>query len=550
MNNKTLYTGLIFAGLLLIQGCSQQDASVESGQAEAVNQAVSEPKQPNVLLVVADDLGYTDLGSFGSEISTPNLDALAMDGTRLTQFYTAPTCSPTRSMLLTGVDNHLVGLGTMAEALAPNQVGKPGYEGYLNDRAAFLPKAFGDAGYRTMMAGKWHLGMDEAHSPSARGFDQTFVLLDGGAGHFTDLGIDKMHAEYRENGKSAVLPEDFYSSRFYTDKMISYIDGGRDSGKPFFAYLAYTAPHWPLQAPDDSIAEYEGQYAEGYDVLHAQRVDNAKALGVVSDKSTTIPRLPGQPAWDDLSAEDKKINEREMEIYAAMVDDLDDEFGRLISYLKETGQYDNTIIFFMSDNGAEGASLEREFQRFVPHVEACCDNSYENLGKPDSYVVYGPDWARASVGPAKYYKGRTTEGGIKTPAFIHYPGMTGQGELSNRFVSVKDVMPTLMGLAGVAIPQGYELPVEGHSFLSEKEQPIDMGWELFGNKAYRIGNWKIVSIVPNNDGDGQWHLYNLAEDPGEQNDLKELEPERFKELMQAWQTYEQKNGLVYAQYGQ
>lgn len=508
--------------------------------------AWADARRPNVLLVVADDLGYTDLGSFGGEIATPNLDALAKSGLRLTQFYTAATCSPTRAMLMTGVDHHQVGLGAMEESLAPNQRGKPGYEGYLNDRAAFLPNAFAKAGYRTMMSGKWHLGHDEAHSPAAKGFHQSFALLDGGAGHLSDLGIASMHAAFRENGKPASLPDDFYSSQFYTDKMIDYIESGRDSGKPFFGYLAYTAPHWPLQAPEASIAKYKDRYAMGYDQLHQQRVKNAKALGVAPDNATTAPRQPGRKAWQELSAEEQKNEQRTMEIYAAMVDDMDQHFGRLVNYLKSIGELDNTIIFFMSDNGAEGASLDREYKFFKQHVKQCCDNSYENMGKADSYVLQGPNWARASVGPARNYKGSVSDGGIRAPAFVWYAGMENAKSISDQFVTVKDVLPTLLGLVDAPLPSDRELPLEGHSFLTDPAT-ADMGWELFGGKAYRQGNWKLVHRSPMQGGRG-WQLYNLEQDPLEKFDLSEKQPEKLQAMMKLWKKYEKHNQLIYSEF--
>ena len=510
--------------------------------------AFAESRRPNVLLVVADDLGYTDLGSFGGEIETPNLDALAKSGLRLSQFYTAATCSPTRAMLMTGVDHHKVGLGAMAEALAPNQRGKLGYEGHLNDRAAFLPGVFADAGYRTLMSGKWHLGHDKVHSPTARGFHKSFALLDGGAGHLSDLGLNSMHAAYRENGEPVTLPDDFYSSRFYTDKMIEYIETERESGKPFFGYLAYTAPHWPLQAPDASIAKYKNRYAMGYDQLHSQRVEKDKALGLTSDAAATAPRQPGQKPWQALTQEEQKIEQRTMEIYAAMVDDMDQHFGRLINYLKDIGELDNTIIFFMSDNGAEGASLDKEHKRFRQHVETCCDNRYENMGKANSYLFQGPNWARASVGPARDYKGSVSEGGIHAPAFVWYSGMQNAHSISDQFVTVKDVLPTLLDLASIPLPSGKELPVEGRSFLTSSQNvSADMGWELFGGKAYRQGHWKLVHRSPMQGGKG-WQLYNLKNDPLEQSDLSEQHPQKLQDMMQLWLDYEKRNQLIYPKF--
>ncbi len=508
--------------------------------------AVNRSDRPNVLLVVADDLGYTDLGSFGGEIATPNLDALAASGLRLTNFYTAPTCSPTRSMLLTGADSHLVGLGSMAEALTPDQRGKPGYEGYLNDRAVTLPEVFSSAGYRTLMSGKWHLGLEQEHSPAARGFQQSFALLEGGAGHLDDLGIESPRATFRENGELAEIPEHFYSSRFYTDKLIGYLEAGRESGRPFFAYLAYTAPHWPLQAPQESIAEYSGRYAMGYDALHQQRVAAAIKAGVSPANSVIQPRKQGQPAWDQLSDEQRRVEQRKMEIYAAMIDDLDDQFGRLMDYLASTGQLDNTIIFFMSDNGAEGGDFDSHPPVFREHAKNCCDNSYENMGRANSYLFAGPNWARASVGPYRDYKAHTTEGGIRAPAIVRYPGLDDPNGRLATFATVKDVMPTLLRLAGLPLPQAEDrLPVTGRSILDPGDEAAPVtGWELFGNRALREGDWKIVHLQPRFGGSG-WQLFNLAEDPGEQHDLATKQPEKMKQLLRLWEQYEQQNQLVY-----
>nr|WP_240946334.1 sulfatase-like hydrolase/transferase [Pseudomaricurvus alkylphenolicus] len=510
-----------------------------------VSQVGATQLRPNVLLVVADDLGYTDLGSFGGEISTPNLDSLATNGMRFSSFYTAPTCSPTRAMLLTGADNHLVGLGTMREAMADNQRGKPGYEGHLNDRAASLPRAFADAGYRTLMTGKWHLGHKKEHSPAARGFTHSFALLDGGAGHFSDLGIDKQHASYRENGEFAKLPDDFYSSRFYTDKMIDYIETGRDSGKPFFAYLAYTAPHWPLQAKKSTIKKYSGVYQRGYDDIRSERMARAINLGVMPVGGSASLPLNGERDWRQLSEDQKRTSARKMEIYAAMVDDMDANFGRLVEYLKSTDQFDNTIIFFMSDNGAEGATIESEYPFLTKHAETCCDNSYANLGNSDSYIFYGAGWARASVGNSRDYKGRTTEGGIRSPAFIHYRGINGAGSVSNRFFTVKDVLPTLMQLSDVNIPQGFEVPVEGRSIWRPQLSAAEMGWEFVGGRAYRKGNWKLVSTTARHGGDNSWRLYNLHKDPGEQKNLASEHPRIFQEMVKLFEAYEDKAGIVY-----
>lgn len=501
----------------------------------------SAPQRPNILLVIADDLGYTDIGAFGGEIDTPVLDSLASQSIKMTNFYTAPTCSPTRAMLFTGVDNHKVGMSNMAEALAPNQRGQKNYEGYLNFNAAFLPKSFKDSGYRTMMTGKWHLGYEKNQRPFARGFDQTWVLLDGGASHFDDVGIDRMHAEFSHNGEDTTLPEDFYSSQFYTDKLIEFI--GADSTTPFFSVLSYTAPHWPLMAKQSTIDKYRGKYDQGYDELYGQRLASAKAQGVVSAKATEVPMLRDLKPWAELNDEERATDIRRAEIYAAMIDDLDSNLGRLIQHLKSTDQFENTLIFFMSDNGVEGSSLEREFKRFQPHVDACCDNSLSNMGKVKSYVLLGPRWARSFAGGSNGYKGRVTEGGIKSPAFLKLPGES-VGSISNQFTHVKDVLPTLMDIAGISLPTDASVRVEGSSYFDNAERPIKQAWEFMGGKAFRRGDWKVVA-----GGqafyDEKWHLFNLADDPSEQIDLASEQPQILAELINAFQDYEREHSIIY-----
>ncbi|WP_019528996.1 arylsulfatase [Dasania marina] len=520
-----------------------------TGQSVAANATSSQ--RPNILLIVVDDLGFTDLGSFGGEIETPNLDQLANSGMRLTNFYTAPTCSPTRAMLLTGADNHLVGLGNMAELLSPNQKGQPGYEGYLNDRAANLAEVLQQAGYNTYMTGKWHLGKQAEHSPAARGFDKSYALLNGGGGHFDDLGLFEGGAQYREDGKLVKLPEDFYSTQFFTEKLMQYIDSGKQQNKPFFAYLAYSAVHWPLQAPAESIAKYRGKYEQGYDQLHEQRINNAIAQGVVPADSKPVPRLQGEPAWADLDEEKKHYEQRKMEIYAAMLDDVDIYMGKLLNYLKSTGQYDNTIIFFMSDNGAEGHDLEHGLVEAIPWVEKCCNNRYENMGKPDSYLLVGPNWARATAGPYKHYKAYTSEGGIKAPAFITYPQKTFAQPLSTQFVTVKDVMPTLLQLVGVEAPAGQflgreVLPITGRSLLVNSVDTSalpEAGWELIGRRGYRHGDWKLLhQQAPY--GNDAWQLYNLVTDPGEQKNLAAKHPQKLQAMIKRWQQYAKKNNVI------
>lgn len=514
-------------------------------------------ERPNILLIVADDLGYTDLGAFGSEIPTPTLDSLAESGAMLTNFYTAPTCSPTRAMLMSGTDNHLSGLGTMAEALEhgpPELTGRPGYEGYLNNRVAPLPQLLKDAGYDTYMTGKWHLGYEKQHSPAARGFDKSFALLGGGAGHLSSLGLTKYSpiASYRENGELVELPDDFYSTRFYVERMIRYLSERTDSERPFFAYLAYTAPHWPLQAPRESIARHEGLYSEGYRAILGKRLERQKALGLIPAETDIYKYASTLPDWESMSEAQRRIAERRMEIYAAMIDDIDRYTGKVINVLKAMGEYENTLILFMSDNGAQS----RGIPIFYHWAAQCCDNSHENMGNADSYLFPEQEWARVSTGIFRGYKGRTTEGGIRAPAILHYPGGEARGLQYDHFLSVLDVLPTFLEFAAVEHPgshfKGREVhPLKGKSFASVafgEQTPVHaddhaMGWELFGGKALRQGDWKLL-FDPKPNGDGEWQLYNLARDPAERDDVSRQEMTRFEAMMTLWEQYVQDYGVL------
>lgn len=541
-----------------------------SGSAAERPAGAAAQRRPNILLIVADDLGYTDIGAFGGEIATPNLDALAREGVRLAQFYSAPTCSPTRSMLMSGTDNHLAGLGNMFEELRENQRGRPGYEGYLNDHVVALPELLRDAGYHTYMAGKWHLGLDEAHSPAARGFERSFALTQGGAGHFNELPlIGGRPAMYREDGRQVSLPAGFYSSRTYSERLVEYLEARPDDNRPFFAYLAYTAPHWPLQAPDESIARYAGRYDAGYDALLRARIDGLNKAGLLADHVQPVARGAGEPAWDDLSDQERRIAARKMEIYAAMVDDLDRHLGNVLDLLRRRGEFDNTFIFFMSDNGPEGSDVGELAGGAVGRWAAeCCDNGLENMGKANSYVWYGPAWARAGAAPFRMHKAYTTEGGIRVPAIVRYPSAIPGGTTYRGLATVMDVMPTILELAGVGHPERFQgrevLPIRGASMLAALSGATAnvhagdyvMRWELFGRRAVRQGDWKIVwepagaHGTPSDLGatPDAWRLYNLENDPGEQIDLARREPQRLQELVASWDAYANETGIVLPDY--
>ena len=524
--------------------------------------------RPNILLIVVDDMGFTDLGSFGGEIPTPQLDALALSGIRFTNFQAAPTCSPTRAMLLTGVDNHKAGLGNMQEEMAPNQKGKPGYEGHLIDRVVTMATLLRDAGYHTYMAGKWHLGLSDDTSPAARGFDRSFAMLTGGASHFGDMKpaysptLDAV-APYRENGTLLQkLPEDFeYSTRFYADRLIENIEENREQVQPFFAYLAYTAPHWPLQAPGDVLNKYRGRYDAGYDVLQTQRFEKQKALGLLPDSAKPASySIKGQP-WAQLSGRERQTEARQMEIYAAMINEIDTQTGRVIDYLKGRGLFENTVVIFLSDNGAEGHDLNSTwdaqlFPKIRNVIDSTHDFSFDNMGKPGSYVFVGEGWARAGSPALRHYKGATTEGGTRVAAFVHYPKLFRVGAIEQTMVSVKDIAPTLLDLTGVQHPgQNYRgrsvEPMTGISMLLLLQQgklPVAarqrvLGIELMGKRAMRQGDWKVVHM-PEPYGTGSWQLFDLAEDLSESRDVSQKYPGKLRELKRLWSEYSDENKVI------
>jgi arylsulfatase len=522
-------------------------------------------ERPNVLLILVDDMGFSDLGSFGAEIDTPNLDAIAREGVRLTDFHSAPACSPTRAMLMSGVDHHIAGIGSMIEVVRPDFAGAPGYEGYLNDRVAALPELLRDAGYRTLHSGKWHLGNSLDRSPHARGFERSFALLPGGADHFGNGPLDLVASRgpiYAEDGEWVTeLPQPFYSSDYFATRLIEFLEQGDDARdqRPFFAYLAFSAPHWPLQAPDAEIAKYRGLYDAGPDALREIRLDRLKALGLVASDTTVHPVVTDAPEWHELSDAQRAHSARTMEVYAAMVDRIDQNVGRVVEHLKRTDKYDNTLIIFLSDNGAEGAIVEAMpiiGPVFAQRIAEHCDNSLDNVGRPGSYAWYGPRWAQAATAPSRLVKAYTTEGGIRVPAIIRAPGGQRAGEISHAFATVKDVTPTLLELAGTSHPgkryQGREVvEPSGRSLVLWLNGEADAvhpagtttGWELFGRRAIRKDAWKAV-YTPQQDGTPQWQLYDLSRDRGEVHDLAKTHPDKLAELLALWRAYVAENGVI------
>ncbi|MFK7954924.1 MAG: arylsulfatase [Lysobacterales bacterium] len=524
----------------------------------------AQAERPNILLIVADDMGWSDLGSFGGEIATPNLDALAFAGVRLTNFHTATMCSPSRAMLLTGVDAHKAGFGNMLEELAPNQKGQPGYEAQLTNNVVTVATLLKDAGYRTYLTGKWHLGNQAESLPGRRGFQRSFVLGSGGASHFSDMKPayaptpDAKAAYLKDDQPLTTLPDSFgYSSQFYADELTRYLKEEEASGQPFFAMLSFTAPHWPLQAPDRALNKYRGKYSMGYDTVLDERLQTMKQLGLIDAGSQAAVRPPKGKPWDSLSDAERRVEARNMEVYAAMIDEMDVHTGKVIDYLRANGQLDNTIVIFLSDNGAEGHDLDETWPGdMFPKIRAVIDNSfdfsYDAMGKIGSYVLYGPNWARAGSVTGRLHKAFPTDGGTRAAAFIHYPKALGDGLISDAVTSIKDITPTLLELADVSHPdteyQGRSIePITGVSLvplLNQQNIPTRaLGHELMGKRSLRLGDWKLIHLPPPY-GTNAWQLFNLASDPGELEDLAQRRPQKFAELKALWDQHAKANGII------
>ncbi len=515
-------------------------------------------KRPNIVVMLADDWGYSDVGAFGSEINTPHLNQLAQTGMRFSNFHVSASCSPTRSMLLTGVDNHLNGVGNMRETIPQSHVGKTGYLSVLNQRVVTVSNLLQDNGYRTYASGKWHVGKEPHNLPPARGFDRSLVMGDSGSDNwetgklYLDL-TDKVY--WYDNGQEAKMPKEFYSSEFYISKMLDYLKADAKSDKPFFAYVAFQANHIPVQAPQEFIDKYKGRYDAGWDVLRLERRNKAIALGLIP-ANTRMPELPStHVAWNSLSAQDKAYQARRMEVYAAMAEAMDFHIGRLMAHLKQTGEFDNTVFVFLSDNGAEATDpyavsvgrwwLDQHYNRDI-----------DRLGSKGAYSIIGPNWARAATSPLNTYKFFAGEGGIRVPLIISGVPSAAVNHVHQSLTHVTDVVPTLLDLAGVAHPgaayKGQTVyPLTGHSLLpvmkgsaTRVRGPDEiLGYELSGNKAIFKGDFKLVSnLAPVSDG--QWHLYNLVQDPGETQDLQKELPELFLSMQADYVKWAKANGVL------
>jgi arylsulfatase len=526
--------------------------------------AADAPRRPNIVIILGDDLGYADLGAYGSEIRTPNIDALAKNGVRFTNFYTHASSSPTRSMLLSGVDTHVNGLGNMDEWTAPNQRGVVGYEGYLNNRVVTMPQLLKAAGYHTYMVGKWHLGKAPDQIPAARGFERDFSLLDGAGSYWdmTNFTGASPKSVFTEDGRYFTkLPEDYYATKTYTDKLISFIDANRGSGKPFFAYVAHQAPHDPYHLPKDWRNRHVGEYDKGWDAVRQQRLKRQVELGLMPAGTELSERMWFIPDPIALAPASRAILGKKMELYAGMVENFDHHVGRLIDHLKQIGEYENTIFIVFGDNGAEGTDLfqmiagspgSRDFLFASINWSQTHPNAW---GDPGSYIGYGPMWAQVSMTPFSQYKGWLAEGGIRNALIVSGPGVQRPaGSINHGVMHVADLMPTLLEVAGTTYPSALQPnlpPLIGKSWgpmLAGKTDTVRtdqdyLAWEVFGNRAVRQGDWKLRwQIKPY--GKGTWELFNVARDPGELKDLAAQNPDKVKAMLVAWDSYAKANNVI------
>ncbi len=512
--------------------------------------------QPNIVLLLADDLGYTDLGSYGSEIATPHLDALSARGIRFANHHTAASCAPTRAMLMTGVTSHQAGLGNMPESLPADQLGKPGYEGVLRRDVVTIAERLKASGYHTYMTGKWHLGKTPDTLPSARGFEKTLIMADTGADNWQQRPYLPIYskANWYANGRETGLPEDFYSSRYLVDKIMEFIGADQRDQRPFFAYVAFQAVHIPVQAPREFTEKYLHTYERGWHDLRQRRYEGAVRQGIVR-AGLPLVEMATTADWDSLDADRKRYESKTMAVYAGMIEAMDHHIGRLVDYLDQAGELDDTVFIFMSDNGAEPTdtldpsrpALSRGY--FNWWLDASGYNTdYETLGEKNSYNMIGPSFASAAVSPLSYYKFFSGEGGMRVPLIISGPDVPPAGRVIDAFTYVTDLVPTMLSLAGIvddgeALHGKNLLPLmQGEiSQLRSEDEPV--GFELGGNAALFQGDYKIVkNLGPL--GDGAWHLYNIRNDPAESRDLAAVEPGRLAAMLQAYRRFEDQYGVL------
>ncbi|MEM6843076.1 MAG: arylsulfatase [Bacteroidota bacterium] len=495
---------------------------------------LKEDNRPNIVIIMADDMGYADLGCFGSEINTPNIDRLANNGLIMTQFYNAGRCCPTRASLLTGLYQHQVGIGHMV-----GNMGRPAYQGYLNNQCVTIAEVLKEAGYSTLMTGKWHVGSARTQWPHRRGFDRFYGVPRGGGMYyypFIQRGRRDVVLDSTEVKPDSVS---FYSTIAFNEYAVKFLEEQRNSPNPFFLYVAHIAPHFPLMAPDSAVAKYRGKYRAGFEQIRRQRYQKAQELGIIPEglRMSQPDSLVWQ--WDRLTPAQQDTMDLKMAVYAAQVDIMDQGIGDIINKLEDLGELDNTAIIFLSDNGAT--------REYIDQNPSPADTAA--IGTRFSWTSYTASWANASNVPFRLYKSWVHEGGIATPFIIHYPQQIKQHRIDRQVGHIIDLMATCTDLAQTEYPQQYQnqkiLPTEGISLVPiiqgdsvNRTQPLF--WEHIGNRAIRDSDWKLAAPGPNQD----WELYNIVTDRSETQNLAGQYPEKATELAQKWQNWADRVGVV------
>ena len=508
--------------------------------------------RPNIVVVLVDDAALMDFGAFGGEASTPNIDALATRGAIFRQHRAPPFCAPSRAMLLSGMDNHLAGLGTIREVLPPEHRGKPGYTMALEPGVETIATKLKRAGYRTYMTGKWHLGHEDGQLPIHHGFDRSFILDASGADHWEDKPYLPYYrdAPWFEDDKEASLPEDFYSSNFIADQMQDYLEGDADRSEPFFAYVAFLAVHLPVQAPREFTEKYLDVYAEGWNAIRAQRWQRAQTLKLVPEGAPLASQPETIPRWEDLTSQEQQLAAKSMAVNAGALEAMDTELGGLIDYLKSTGQFENTIFVVTSDNGPEaGDPWGQAAVQWWFSLQGY-SRDYETLGEKGSYVALGAGGASANAGPSHLFKFHAGEGGLRVPLIMSGPGIS-QGKHVGSMTIMSDIAPTLLDLAGVSDEAPGAKAMTGRSIkpvldgVSQRTYSASdaIGVETSGQAALYKGRYKLVRNLPPH-GDSTWRVFNILSDPGETADLSAQLPSIKQDLMHEYRLYADRVGVL------
>jgi arylsulfatase A-like enzyme len=519
--------------------------------ATAIPAMAQDAARPNILLVLLDDAGFMDFGAYGGDASTPNIDALADRGAIFSRFYTSPQCGPSRAMLMTGRDNHEVGLGSIPETLSPEMRQYPGYSMRWEDGLPTIASRLKEEGYQTFISGKWGIGDIGQNLPHRFGFNRSFVIDATGGSNYDHTPYLPLYdtTNWYEDGKPITLPEGFYSSEGIVDRMINYLDEA-DPQKPFFSFLSFQAIHFPIQVAPEYRDRYDGRFDEGWDEMRKQRLERAVDLGLVPDGTELAPLPASSRDWENLSPADQSYWARSMQVNAGMLEAADHHLGRLLAHLEAQGKLDNTFVIVTSDNGPESSGIgnapgaEGVAQRWWMR-QTGWNRDFETLGERNTMTFIGEEWASVSAAPFALFKFTATEGGLRVPLVISGPNLPDSDVIDGR-AHVTDLVPTMLDFAGLDpvtpdIRGRSLLPMLSGARAAVYGDDEAVGFEVSGNAALYRGNWKI-SRIPTPLGDGKWHMYDL--DPGETTDLASARPELFQDMLNEYLSYADEVGVV------